>query len=119
MLTWQDNTPRFAVKGFTGDQMILYFGSTYIDDIEISEFHLEIQLLEYDGKWAINTPWTQLSEGSREFPAHTDKFLSELKLAIERKHEFEFSEYLRDWQKIDAKFSVVIINTGKESRRII
>jgi len=109
MLTWQNNLPHFVAKGATGDRMILYFGCTNIDDIEISEFHFVIQLSEHQGLWSIETHWSIYSDWKRK--PQVSKFLSKLNLAIRKHKNFDFSKYLQDWRDKDPYFAAVIINT--------
>jgi hypothetical protein len=119
MLTWQNNLPRFVVKGSTGERMILYFGCTNIDDIEISEFHFVIQLSEHQGKWSLETQWHQYGDCTRK--PRMGVFLSKLNLAISIHKDFDFREYLHRWRHKDAHFSAVIVNTighPKEYRSI-
>jgi len=109
MLTWQDNLPRFVAKEFAGERMIIYFGCTNIDDIEISELHFVIQLSEHQGRWSIETQWHEYGEKPRK--PRMDTFLFKLKIAIKSHKDFDFSKYLRRWSLKDAHFGAVIINT--------
>ena len=114
MLTWQNNLPRFVAKGAAGDRIILFFGHTNIDDIEISEYHFVIQLTELHGIWSVETQLHQYCDWVREF--RVDAFLSKLNLALRRFEDFDFSKYLKHWKDKDAHFSAVIINTRKHPR---
>lgn len=117
MLSWQNNLPRFFAKGFAGDRMVLSFGRTNIDDIEISESDLEIQLLEHQGVWLIETQWYQYGDRTRKL--RVDAFLSKLKLAVKMHKDFDFSKYLHQWSYKDAHFSVVIHNsTGGQKEHL-
>ena len=117
MLTWQDNSPRFAAKGFAGDRMVLSFGRTNIDDIEISESDLEIQLSEHQGIWSLETQWHQY--GDRTQKLQVDAFLSKLKLAVKKHKDFDFFKYLNQWSHKDDHFAAVIHNrTGGQNEHL-
>lgn len=89
--------------------MVLYFGRTNIDDIEISEFHLVMQLSEHQGLWLLETHWRQYWDGGRK--PHVGAFLSKLNSAISMHKNFDFSKYLHHWRQNDTHFTAVIINT--------
>ena len=108
MLTWQNNVPRFVVKGFVGDKMTFFFGSTNIDNIEIAEFYFVIHLFEHNGTWSTYTEWHQCGEWGRK--PNVEAFLSELNKALKTRQSFDFRKYWQDWSHKDSHFAVVIRN---------
>lgn len=116
MLTWQNNAPRFAAKGFVGDKMTFFFGSTNLDDIEIAEFHIAIQLVEQDGTWSVYTEWHQWGERTQK--PKVEAFLAELKRALETHMEFNFRSYWHAWSCEDSAFAVVLRNTIADAQKV-
>lgn len=116
MLTWQNNAPRFAAKGFVGDKMTFFFGSTNLDDIEIAEFHFAIQLVEQDGTWSVYTEWHQWGERTQK--PKVEEFLAEMKLALKTHMEFDFRSYWHAWSCEDSAFSVVLRNTITDAQKV-
>jgi hypothetical protein len=109
MLAWQEDLPRFVVKGFAGDRMILFFGLTNVDDVEISEFHFIVQLSENQGSWSLETQWHRYGDPSRK--PRLGKFLSKLHSALGMHQDFDFNKYLGHWSEEDKHFAGVLINT--------
>jgi hypothetical protein len=116
MLTWQNNAPRFAAKGFMGDKMTFFFGFTNLDDIEVPEFHFIIQLLPGDGTWSISTEWHQWGERAQK--PNVEAFLSELNRALRAHKEFDFKKYWHAWSREDSYFSVVLRNTIADAQKV-
>ena len=117
MLTWQNNVPHFVAKGFVGDKMTFFFGSTNIDDIEFAEFHFVIQLFEHDGTWLVFTEWRQW--GERTQMPKVDAFMSRLNQALKTRADFDFRKYWNDWSSKDSFFSVVIRNTRGGYQKVV
>ena len=116
MLTWQSNAPRFVAKGFVGDKMTFFFGSTNLDDIEVAEFHFVLQLFECNGAWSVYSEWHQWGEQDRK--PKVEAFLSELKEALQTRRAFDFRRYWQDWSHKDSHFAVVIRNTLGNCQRV-
>ena len=117
MLTWQNNVPRFVAKGFVGDKMTFFFGSTNIDDIRIAEFHFVIQLFEHDSTWSIYTEWHQWGERTRR--PKVEAFMSELNKALKTHKDFDLRKHWHDWSHEDSSFAVVIRNTLGDSQKVV
>lgn len=108
MLTWQEDGPCFIAKGFAGDKMGFHFGCTNIDDIEVTEFILEIELSEHQGVWSVETRWHQYNDRSQK--PQVGVFLSKLKLVVKMHKNFDFRIYLNEWSRKDPHFAAVIHN---------
>lgn len=106
MLTWQENSPHFIIDGKIGDVLILYFGSTNIDDIEISEFHFVMELVEHNGRWWLRAEWHEW--GDRGQKPEVEGFVSELNLAIEGCKDLDFHKYLDAWRRQDSAFLAIV-----------
>lgn len=117
MFTWRDNVPHFVAKEFVGDKLTFFFGSTNIDDIEITELGFEIQLLKHSGRWSIQTTWHEWSERARK--PDVDGCVSELSKALKAHKDFDFRKYWRYWSHTDKNFAVVIRNTSGDCRKVV
>ena len=116
MLAWQDHVPRFVAKGFAGNKLIFFFGSTNIDDIAITEFHFVVQLFEHDRTWSVYTEWRQWGERNRK--PNVEAFLSELNAALETHQDLDLMKYWHVWSREETYFAVVIRNTQGDSLKV-
>jgi hypothetical protein len=106
MLTWQKNSPHFVIDGNAGDVLILYFGSTNIDDIQISEFHFVIELAEHNGRWWLRAEWHEWGDHGQK--PEVEGFVSELSRSIEGGKDLDFHKYLDSWSRQDPDFRALV-----------
>ena len=109
MLIWQNNTPRFVLHEYVGDRMHLYFGSTNIDDIEIANFYLVLRLLKQEDGWSLDTQSHQIEIYPGAHMPNVSRFISKLKLAVERGKGYDFSKVLDQWRRKYSNFHVAIL----------
>lgn len=110
MLTWNNHTPRFSNGGYLGDALLLYFGFSLVDDIEVSEFTYRIRLFRDNDLWSAKVKLSR-EQGYGKQP-EIDLFLSELNSALEAQLDFDFSNYLGHWKKEDSGFLATVLDSS-------
>ena len=111
MLNWKNNSPFFALNGEFGELLLLYFGSTYVDDIKTSEAIFAVQLFSQNAEWTIKTRWSTFDDAYQK-PA-VDAFMSELNSALNDHLEFDFSNHLDHWKQNDPEFRCGVVDIKK------
>ena len=111
MLKWKDDAPFFALNGDVGELLLLYFGSSYVDDIKTSEFIFAVQLFKQNNSWSLKTRLS--SFGDTDQSPEMDAFMSELELALKNHLDFDFSEYMIHWKQVDPEFRCGVVDIIK------